>query len=1091
MMKQCIYWITVLLLLPFTSCTDELFIQDNETGKTVTVTSLKFVASGASKTELTLTRADSHSEVREVTLFVFTSGILEGSFDVPYANLSETGNTDDRNRTYTITSSITVTTGQKKIYAVANASTAPYWQNCLADLKTINNEEAFKQHLFSINQSLVENHSLPLLNSGIVPLFGYGDVEIVEGQGNQGNASGEIHVKRPVAHVTFNIYTTSINEKGNTCIFTPRNYTVHNVAIQSPVIEMDKTSLDPENDMRTYYNTNSENVPAAAEDENKELVSTFAFYIPENMQQNATGINSYHERDQWDPKQEPVKGEEKYWTYAPPKSSYIVITGQYTETDPSNALVYQGDVSYTIHLGDFSNDQWENFSVQRNYRYTYTVKVAGVDEIIAEATTEKDDDYGNQPGAEGDIIGNATASQVFDLDCHYEQAYVYYDLTAIANELSENGTKVVSDELIGNSFILKSSTPFASNSDYIAPYYRNKNNELESDVTKDMDYKWIYFLSQKDDNSISAYPGDQCKDKLASSEIYGENKYLINPYQLCVSLGKLTRMIIDDKTQNDINLAATSMYITPVWSNGHCIVRFTAFIDENYYQKDPFDNNNIVGWDRYTRQNDRTMLIASNIQISNDQNSTYSTARTAFIQRSIQTYYNSNTSATTNAMGVETYCENKPFYWVKSEYSNVGQSSINGRANMKEMMNWFKDLKWNDILQISKIGYFTSNTSNYVDHKIDGSDRNGYVYNLLETEYQNSPHHACMSRNRDLNGNGKIDDNEIRWYMPACDQYLRINIGADAMSETSRLFLGDRRDIATGYPRNFYDQGSIYFTSTYDVNQENRESGIKQVLWAAEVGAFGTAFDAQHVNQSVNRGLVRCVRNLPSIKVINKNINEVVVDDDALGDVSYTLKRMSNSNAYIFDFENRLDERIYRVERQYGPYPHHCEEPTAALPADANRLPKGIVVASRSVGEIGDDKATSYYRSRDEITNGTTDPCARYTESGDEANNGYWRVPNLREMMVISTQADVLGFFDYERLSVDDNGRMYYFITATDFSGRDDNNSNNNRKGFVFQARRNYTNSGFITTEVNGSYVFVRCVRDMTEEDLAGATVVE
>lgn len=1098
-MKQCIYWITVLLLLPFTSCTDELFIQDNETGKTVTVTSLKFVASGASKTELTLTRADSHSEVREVTLFVFTSGILEGSFDVPYANLSETGNTDDRNRTYTITSSITVTTGQKKIYAVANASTAPYWQNCLADLKTINNEEAFKQHLFSINQSLVENHSLPLLNSGIVPLFGYGDVEIVEGQGNQGNASGEIHVKRPVAHVTFNIYTTSINEKGNTCIFTPRNYTVHNVAIQSPVIEMDKTSLDPENDMRTYYNTNSENVPAAAEDENKELVSTFAFYIPENMQQNATGINSYHERDQWDPKQEPVKGEEKYWTYAPPKSSYIVITGQYTETDPSNALVYQGDVSYTIHLGDFSNDQWENFSVQRNYRYTYTVKVAGVDEIIAEATTEKDDDYGNQPGAEGDIIGNATASQVFDLDCHYEQAYVYYDLTAIANELSENGTKVVSDELIGNSFILKSSTPFASNSDYIAPYYRNKNNELESDVTKDMDYKWIYFLSQEDDNSISAYPGDQCKDKLASSEIYGENKYLINPYQLCVSLGKLTRMVIDDKTQNDINSAATSMYITPVWSNGHCIVRFTAFIDENYYQKDPFDNNNIVGWDRYTRQNDRTMLIASNIQISNDQNSTYSTARTAFIQRSIQTYYNSNTSATTNAMGVETYCENYAMGGLGEYNPGAGTSSTDGRENMKGLIsdnNNDGNLQWGTYIQTKANGYFASNTSNYKEHKIK---------DILTGDYSSSPYYACLSRNRDLDGNGKIDDNEIRWYLPASDQYLRINIGADAMSEASRLFLGNRTNL-NNYPHgtdnDLYEAGSIYYTSTYNSGVED-EPYLKQVLWAAEVGALGSN-GAGHT-----KGLVRCIRNLPRTNVITDYPDEVVVDDRAMGNVSYTLKQ--KNNMYIFDFENRLDERIYRVEEQDGSYRHHYEEPSAILMEDANRLPKGIVVAPYSVGNIGGSKATSYTANdRDRVINGTYNPCASFSVSGDEANNGKWRVPNLREMMVITTQAEQLGFFERGNLGTyqtkyiydeevsywrnvsdyfdekNNRLRIYFFMTSTDFSGHI---TDTNRPGYVFQAFRNGHRSGFITTVSTGPF-FVRCVRDMTEEDLTGATVV-
>ncbi len=30
---------------------------------------------------------------------------------------------------------------------------------------------------------------------------------------------------------------------------------------------------------------------------------------------------------------------------------------------------------------------------------------------------------------------------------------------------------------------------------------------------------------------------------------------------------------------------------------------------------------------------------------------------------------------------------------------------------------------------------------------------------------------ACMSRNRDLNGNGTIEANEVKWYMASVDQY--------------------------------------------------------------------------------------------------------------------------------------------------------------------------------------------------------------------------------------------------------------------------------------------------------------------------------
>ena len=438
-------------------------------------------------------------------------------------------------------------------------------------------------------------------------------------------------------------------------------------------------------------------------------------------------------------------------------------------------------------------------------------------------------------------------------------------------------------------------------------------------------------------------------------------------------------------------------------------------------------------------------------------------------------YYNESVAEYTNAMGVETYCENYAMGGLGQYNSFTGNSSSNGRENMIGLINVDK---WDKYIQTEKNGYFESNTSDYLRHKIS---------NILTSGYASSPYYACLSRNRDLNGNGKIDDREIRWYLPASDQYLRINIGADAMSEASRLFLGNRARLTDNYPRDLYEDGSIYYTSTYNSGIDN-EPGIRQVLWAAEVGALGNN-GAGH-----DKGLVRCIRNLPSSNVVKANPDEIVVDDRAMGDVSYTLKR--KNNMYIFDFENRLDERIYRVEEQDGPYRHHYEEPSALLMEDANRLPKGIVVAPYSVGNIGGNKATSYTTDdRDRVINGTFNPCANFSVSGDEANNGKWRVPNLREMMVITTQAERLEFFERGYLGNNDGWGnyndnkgnslgIYFFMTSTDFSGH-----SSQRPGYVFQAYRNGHRSGFITTESEEPF-FVRCVRDMTDADLQGATTV-
>ena len=1090
MKAKYLYWTFLSFALLITSCTDELL--DNTKAlsrKLVQINQLVMNSLGANEKEIALTRTpDDHSEVDNLRLFAFdANGNKEGSWDVPPLNIREDNNADtsDGKRVYTLTNSISITTGEKTFYAIANYNR--YWVNCLDELDKIDNKADFEQYLYNINSTFQENKSLPTLTNPTVLLLGSGTVTISTSSSSpdSGIAEGTIYVKRPVAHVTFKVNNTykendSYDENyGHTCVFTPETYTVYNIAVQSPVIALDENLLSSGNDPRTsFYDTNSFSAPAAVDD-----VSTFFFYIPENVQALSNNVTDYHQRDKWNGY---LDGQDtkKKWTVAPPNSSFVVIAGQYVETDETGAMVRQGKVSYTIHLGDFSNTgSLGDFSVKRNWRYTYEVTIQGVDKIVTEAEAEPNEPGAEkQPGAEGDIIGYENASTIFDLDCHYEQVFVYYNLTDIANQLKGEAT-TVTDEMIGNAFILKASTPFAPDANYIRPYL--------DESAAGMDYKWIYFLPQelKTDYlgrvtpSIASYPGDNCKDNVVGTY---NPKYLINPYDLCKSLGTLTRMIVDNESNADIMNMAEELHIYHLQQNdGDYIACFTAFIDEYYYQKNPLTDE-FVGWDAYTRQPDRTMLIASNIEISDDGNSSYTTARTAFIQRSIQTYYNEAIADETNAMGVETYCEN--YQIGTTTYNGYGaNSSSNGRENMKDLIRfeYDDDLQWSSYVNVDANGYWNSNTSAYMDHKID---------DILTNE---SPYYACLSRNRDLDGDGYISNDEIRWYLPASDQYLRMNIGADAMSEASRLFLGNRAQLPSNYPHgnnnSLYEAGSIYYTSTYNSGIDY-EPNIKQVLWAAEVGALGDK-GAGHTD-----GLVRCIRNLPSKKVVTKNSDEIVVADKAMGDVSYTLKRKGyGDNAlYIFDFENRLDERIYRVEDQDGAYPRHYEEPSALLMEDANRLPKGIVVAPYSVGNVNYSKATPYHDyDRDRVLAGTYNPCANFSVTGDEENNGRWRVPNLREMMVITTQADRLDFFEISDLGTSYWGNYYttdereitqfFYMTSTTFSG---SITSPNRVGYEYQAYRNGHRSGFITTESNDGIFFVRCVRDMTDADQNEATDV-
>ncbi len=1003
-MKKVIYIYWALLLVCFCACQDDDYFS-SASGEKVQLSSLSFRLSDVMSKKMVLSRADADKPtLTNLTLFIFSGGYKVSVVDIPQEQIkaSAQGNEYD----YVVTGAFEANTGENTVYALGNTSSAYYnSQTLLDELKKIESEDDFKKKLFAINSIYATNQSLPVSISSIF-LTGEGKIQ-VSGTGDGAQATGKILLKRPIASIEFTVNTTATNNN-NSIEFIPQTYKIYNVCQNALVIS--DNDIVPVVEERQYYDTQEFTTWANKYDnDNNVIAKTCQFYLPENIQLkiDVIGEKEYSKRDERDPNT-------RKWKFAPEKSTYVVISGTYSEKDQNGTLVNQGTTSYTIHLGDFSNTgSMGNFSVERNARYQYNITVQGVTSIITEAKKETGD--GDQPGAEGIIIGNETASEIFDLDCTYEQMIVSYDLAAIRDAIRADQSELSQDEKIANAFILKTSTPFdLSGSEYIRPYAIAKDLQSassEKNILNLMDYKWVYFYSQASSSELSSYPGDG-------------NAKLIDPYNLCVKLGNLVAKLLngEDISTNNEGIIVSS-------DNK---VYFTAFVNEYYYDKNPLSGES-VSWATFTRQNDRTMTIASDMNISPDGHSIYAKARTSISQRSIQTFYNASVADNVNAIGLETYCENSPF----SEYnaypwnlwSGKGTSDVNGRKNMIDLVGINSNSKWNNYVNIKTNGYLTSSQS--LKHKIENN------------ESLNNPHpfYACLSRNRDLDGDGKIDDNEIRWYLASGDQYTRLQIGSAAMSDAAKLFQGDKTQLSKkAYPDAFYEEGVLYYTSTYS---SSSKGDARQLLWAAEVGAFG----ARKQNQGFKyEGLVRCVRNLPSEEVKDQNSNETVVDDKALGDVSYD----QGKGDYIFDFGDRLDPRIYRSALQYGPYAPHYEEPALDNMTDLNRLPQGFVVAKNDV-----NSGATYLASN--IWKGDLDPCANYSQTGDDQSyRGYWRVPNLREMMVLATKASVLGI------------TSDYYAISTGFSG-----NTTDRPGFSYDAAQ-----GFVTTQ-GGSYVKVRCVRDM------------
>ena len=108
-----------------------------------------------------------------------------------------------------------------------------------------------------------------------------------------------------------------------------------------------------------------------------------------------------------------------------------------------------------------------------------------------------------------------------------------------------------------------------------------------------------------------------------------------------------------------------------------------------------------------------------------------------------------------------------------------------------------------------------------------------------------------MSRNRDTNDDGKISDNELKWYVPARNQCIALWLGDNNLG-SYRPYNATNLKNAT----NVDGPEGVLFTST---------GGNSSVWWAIEGASFGDYKWDNKGTISTDRDM-RCVRNLNDSK---------------------------------------------------------------------------------------------------------------------------------------------------------------------------------------------------------------------------------
>lgn len=359
-----------------------------------------------------------------------------------------------------------------------------------------------------------------------------------------------------------------------------------------------------------------------------------------------------------------------------------------------------------------------------------------------------------------------------------------------------------------------------------------------------------------------------------------------------------------------------------IWTGGYdynkesYYVDATCFISENYYKD--------LEWNQYVNEVDkRAFYVANEVETSKDGRSVYAKTQYGLTQYNIQTFYDRSKARSITAYGCETINdeEGKGFSvnGGGTTYQSAGSDTWNGRANMVADINTRTDT-WKSL---------KNNTS------------------LIK---------ACMSRNRDLNGDGKISNEEIRWYAPTISQYIGIWIGEEIMSTEAKLFNRSTSTLEGESDR------MLYYSSTKNQNTYFSEEGMATNNYYY--------YDSKHQNLAYPPKLVRCLRNLQSY-------NEGYNSEPA----QYYTYNPSESTVTL----DKVDEKALNTTGDLRELNEHEERSKDNKPA------KSFRIAAKTHPENNSSSA-----SMENVVYGRFKCYGNYKEGDRE-----WRVPNQREMSVM------------------------------------------------------------------------------------------
>lgn len=907
-----------------------------------------------------------------------------------------------------------------------------------------------------------------------------------------GGATGAIHLRRVVSHIKFEIYAGR-----NTIELTPQSYRVVNAPVNTWLYER---SVQTGVSMPDYLNTANYGDAATEETKNNFYKSPSQYssihfdnstYTSQGVTYNGKSFNfwqgenkHYGTSQTYNEREKEAKGSDggntgiytslsgDVWT-PNNMASYVVVNCDVKYVDRLNvdadgALSNVGTsvertatVNYVVHLGYCEGttvaSKSRDFNCYRNVNYIYRMFVDGVDQIRIEAFAE--DGSEPYPGAEG--LVSDVLNPTYNLDCH--NCAFNVQLTALElspyDQMNNTGFGfIVNTYEGGEKFTIEESDILGMTDTEYEEWLASSG---QGDALNAEYLTWIELIPTTGANVIKPY-----KPRTASNDTY---------YLSDISRGR--------KGGQAINLA-----------DGYYTVHVKEYAYEPETGIETPEEGKDPRWKGYINQLPRQFFMRVTRAISNDGESVYARSKYAAAQRSINTYY-SDQNFTSNGTAVGVEHQNESFgISLRKSYDVPTASDVNGRYNAWQWISYNSASRlWTAFLS-SKNGNFSTlnipavnNSQGVISARTEYvpmlaayggsfSANSGNVASSLDPQGSNTAANgninieainACMNRNRDDNGNGVIDPQELKWYVPTTGKYLRMILGRRSLDEP----IMDYQNIEKISNPNGTATRYLFYASN------------GQILWAME-GLSMSSWCQWGWNDPGAPWQVRCIRNLGTNLSDTKTLTDVSSSDGV--QMAYVVggDNIVNMNYYgatsIRTNKLTMNGTVAGSQTNSSVMPPHVITSEYNNPYMAFQYSRGRYSFSGSGGIFHYD--VHYDRLADYMNGVTSNPCSvlNNTEAGFYETG--WRIPNQKELTIMRN----LGLFEYINgsstggLQTTDN----YIASCTKGYFNSSGVGYNNSDATDPLADRYYLGARYgAATQLNTNMlirnVFIRCVRDI------------